>query len=95
MSPRDDDDRDENGYPRGIGMANNYGVQNGNGTAIIKWVAASAGTCFIAVIAYLFIDNVSIRKEASDDRKALTEQLTLIRERLVAIEITQKTGCNP
>lgn len=73
----------------------NYGVQNGNGTAIIKWIAATAGTCLVGVVAYLFIDNVSIRKEASDDRKALTEQLTLIRERLVAIETKQQTGCRP
>lgn len=73
----------------------NYGVQNGNGTAIIKWVAATAGTCFVAVVAYLFIDNASIRKEAGDDRKVLTEQLTLIRERLIAIETKQQTGCRP
>lgn len=74
----------------------NYGVvTNGNGAAIIKWVAATAGTCFVGVVAYLFIDNASIRKEAADDRKVLTEQLTLIRERLIAIETKQQTGCKP
>lgn len=72
----------------------NYGIQNnGNGTAIIKWVASAAGVALISVIGYLFIDNASIRKESSEDRKALTEQLTLIRERLTAIETKQETGC--
>lgn len=83
------DDLDEHGA-----SVNYYGpVSNGNGTAIIKWVAAAAGTCLITVIGYLVIDNGSIRKEASDDRKVLMEQLTSIRERLVAIETKQQAGC--
>ena len=85
------DDFDEHGA-----AVNYYGpVSNGNGIAIIKWVASTAGLCLIAVIGFLFIDNASIRREANDDRKALTEQLVSIRERLTAIETKQQTGCRP
>lgn len=92
----DDTDRDEEGYPQGVHV--NYGIRsvpngNGNGTAIIKWIAATSGTCFVAVVAYLFIDNASIRREGIEDRKVLTEQLASIRERLTAIETKQQTGC--